>query len=249
MTLNKDKLSLLKQAASLNRNKPTSKEEARLFKTPQENAQIEVPSIPQFIRDMTLGQRLMRMYKMATQRNNLPNSTELVEVLLGVEKLAKKEKNNYSFSDLIGCWNLRFITGTKKSRQKASIALGAGRYIPRFIQIKIIYEKNSTSINTGRVTNSVRFALLNLSLSGPVKFLSEKNILAFDFTSLTVKIFGWKIYDGYFSNGEARDKEFYQKKLANQAFFSYFLIEENAIAARGKGGGLALWGKEIRDEE
>ena len=185
----------------------------------------------------------------ADNRAELPNSSELVKALLNVEKAAKKKKISYSFSDLIGCWNLRFITGTKKSRKKVGVALGAGRYIPQLIQIQITYEKDNASINTGRVINSVKIAFLNLSLSGPVKFISPKNILAFDFTSLKIKIFSWNIYDGYISNGAVRDKEFYQNKLSRQAFFSYFLIEENAISARGKGGGLALWGREIKDRE
>mgnify|MGYP001794521023 CR=1 FL=1 len=200
---------------------------------------------------------LQQAASLKKEQINLPDSAQLQEALLSVEKSAKKEKKHYNFSDLVGCWNLRFITGTKKSRKKAGIVLGVGRYIPQFIKIQITYEKDSISVDTGRVTNSVRIAFLNLSLSGPVKFLSQKNILAFDFTSLTAKIFGWKIYDGYISNGEVRDKEFYQKKLSEQAFFSYFLIEENAsrshavrlIAARGKGGGLALWGKNLKNEE
>ncbi|MEO1378598.1 MAG: hypothetical protein AAFW70_30920, partial [Cyanobacteria bacterium J06635_10] len=37
----------------------------------------------------------------------------------------------------------------------------------------------------------------------------------------------------------SRDKQ----TLKQQAFFSYFLIEDNYIAARGRGGGLALWVK------
>ena len=205
---------------------------------------------------MTLNKlSLLEQAADASNPDKLPNSSELVETLLNAERKAKKEKISYSFSDLIGCWNLRFITGTKKSRQKAGIVLGAGRYIPKLIKIKITYKKDSASINTGRVENSVRVAFFNLSVSGPVKFISPKNILAFDFTSVKVKIFGWKIYDGYIGNGAVRDKEFYQNKLSTQAFFSYFLIEENAsrshavrlIAARGKGGGLALWGKEIKD--
>ena len=180
-------------------------------------------------------------------RNSLPNSEELVEALLSIEKSAKKEQKSRNFADLLGCWNLRFITGTKKSRQKAGIALGGGRYIPKFIKIQITYEKDPASIDTGKVTNSVRVAFLDLSLSGPVEFIAPKNILAFDFTSLTLKIFSWKIYDNYIGNGAVREKEFYTSKLADRAFFSYFLIEENAIAARGKGGGLALWGRSLEE--
>ena len=205
---------------------------------------------------MTLN-KLSLLEQAASQKvtaTNLPNSSKIVEALLDAEKLARKEKISYAFADLIGCWNLRFITGTKKSRQKAGIVLGAGRYIPGLIKIQITYELDSASVNQGRVINSVKIAFLNLALSGPVEFLPQKNILAFDFTSLTFKLGGRKIYDNYLKNGAIRDKEFYQKKLADRAFFSYFLIQSNSqispavklIAARGKGGGLALWGRDIQ---
>jgi len=184
-------------------------------------------------------------------KSELPKSSEVVEALLKHEKLARKEKVAHSLSDLVGCWNLRFVTGTKKSRQKisqslpASVTLGAGKYIPSLIKIQITYEQIDSD-NSGRVKNSVKFAFLDLSLTGPVKFLAAKNILAFDFTSMKIKILGWKIYDGYIKNGEVRDREFQANKINNQAFFSYFLIQKDLIAARGKGGGLALWGKEVQ---
>lgn len=187
--------------------------------------------------------------KIENGRINLPNSSKLVETLVSLEKSVKKKTSNYGLKNLVGCWNLRFITGTKKSRQKAGIALGAGRYIPKFITIQIVYEQDSTNANHGKVTNSVQFAFFQLSLSGPIKFISPKNILAFDFAKLKLEILGVKLYDNYVSNGEQREKDFYQNKLANQAFFSYFLIQENAIAARGKGGGLALWVKNSEDNK
>ena len=188
---------------------------------------------------------------LTNSKSELPKSSEVVEALLEREKLAKKEKVAHSLSDLVGCWNLRFVTGTKKSRQKisqslpASVTLGAGKYIPSLIKIQITYEQMDSEFNSGRVKNSVKFAFLDLSLTGPVKFLAAKNILAFDFTSMKIKIFGWKIYDGYIRNGEVRDREFQANKINNQAFFGYFLIQKDLIAARGKGGGLALWGKEV----
>lgn len=178
-------------------------------------------------------------------RANLPNSSKVVEALLVSEKNAKKEKKCYSFTDLIGSWNLRFITGTKKTRKKAGIVLGAGRYIPKLIKIQITYEGDrSPTTNTGRVRNSVKLGFLNLTLTGPIKFMPQQNILAFDFTTMTITAFGFEFYDGYIRNGAAKETEFYQTAIKHQAFFHYFIIQENSIAARGRGGGLALWGRE-----
>lgn len=178
-------------------------------------------------------------------KSELPKPSTVVNSLLALEKQLKQEKSDCSFANLIGCWNLRFITGTKKTRQKAGIVLGAGQYIPRLIKIQITYENEQQLLsNTGRVINSVELAFLKLSLTGPVKFIPQKRILVFDFTYLKLNLFGFRIYDGYIRNGLEKEAEFYQTEIKHQAFFSYFLIEDNFIAARGRGGGLALWGRQ-----
>ncbi len=188
---------------------------------------------------------LDRTTDLSLTKSSLPSPSELVDALLAVEKMARKEKTSYSLEDLIGIWRLRFITGTKKTRQKAGIVLGAGRYIPQFIQISIqYYRHNSTS--AVRLENSVKLGFLTLSLTGPVKFLAPKNILVFDFTTITVRVLGVKLYDGYIRGGKEKEAEFEAEKIANQAFFVYFLIQNNLIAARGKGGGLALWIKDAK---
>ncbi len=178
-------------------------------------------------------------------KSELPKPAEVVKDLLESEKQSKKAKIDRSLSNLIGCWNLRFITGTKKARNQAGIVLGAGRYIPRLIKIQITYENDQQlALNTGRVKNFVKLAFCNLSLTGPIKFIPQTRILAFDFTYLNLTIFGFKIYDGYIRNGLEKEAKFYEMGTKDQAFFSYFLIEENLIAARGRGGGLALWSRE-----
>ncbi|MGK7872717.1 MAG: hypothetical protein AB4426_05210, partial [Xenococcaceae cyanobacterium] len=74
-------------------------------------------------------------------KTDLPSSYTVVAALLEVEKRVKKQKISYSFEHLIGTWQLCFVTGTKKSRQKAGIVLGAGRYIPPFVKISLNYSQ------------------------------------------------------------------------------------------------------------
>jgi hypothetical protein len=179
--------------------------------------------------------------------SGLPTPSAVVESLLTAEKKARKEKIGYSLEDLIGNWQLRLITGTEKTRQKAGIVLGAGRYIPRFIQINLQYYRSNPQVTQEvRVKNSVKFGFLTLCLTGPVKFLAPKNILVFDFTTITIKFSGIELYDGYIRGGKAKEAEFVREKLSKQAFFVYFLIQNNLIAARGRGGGLALWSKKFK---
>jgi hypothetical protein len=179
-----------------------------------------------------------------------PAPQSVVEALLSCEKQAKKQLTNHQFKQLIGCWQLCFITGTKKTRQRAGIVLGAGRYIPQWVTIKLTYSSPSKALEliqnqdyeAGQVQNSVKIGGLQLTLSGPVKFIKHK-ILAFDFTQISVKLFGKKIYTGKIRGGTESEQNFYKQSIQKQAFFAYFLIEKDLIAARGKGGGLALWGK------
>ncbi len=198
--------------------------------------------------------------KFKKSRSNLPNSAEVVEALLELEKSAKQKKTKYSLADLTGnwnlCfvtgladltgnWNLCFVTGTKKTRKRAGIVLGAGKYIPRLIKIKISYQKDrQETANIGKVINSVKIGFVELSLTGPIKFMPQKRILAFDFTYLKLVVLGFDLYDGYIKNGLKKEAEFEKKEIRQQAFFSYFLIQDNLIAARGRGGGLALWSRE-----
>jgi len=183
----------------------------------------------------------------AAQSNSKPSPATVVAALLEAEKRAKQNKIRYGFEQLIGNWRLCFITGTKKTRQKAGIVLGAGRYIPEWVaKIQIAYSAQAVAegeadSETGRVENSVQVGAIVLTLSGPTKFLVNKNILAFDFTRITVKLLGKTVYQGFIRGGEAREAEFFSLSVGKQAFFVYFLVEDGIIAARGRGGGLALW--------
>lgn len=172
------------------------------------------------------------------------SSDKVVTALLAVEKKAKKQKINYSFEQLLGTWRLCFITGTKKTRKRAGVVLGAGRYLPQLIKITITYQKSEDDTSDrGTVENCVNLKLFKLALTGPVKFLTPQNILAFDFTRMHLELLGITLYDGYIRSGAAKEASFDTDSIKKQAFFTYFFIDKSAIAARGRGGGLALWSK------
>ncbi|MBE9188735.1 hypothetical protein IQ270_29935 [Microcoleus sp. LEGE 07076] len=185
--------------------------------------------------------------KQAAVSNTKPSPAAVVAALLEAEKDARKNKNCYAFEQLTGKWQLCLITGTKKTREKAGIVLGAGRYIPEWVaKIQIAYSAEpvagaAADIETGKVENSVQVGAIELTLSGPTKFLVNKNILAFDFTRITVKLLGKTVYQGFIGGGESREADFLSLSVGKQAFFAYFLVDDEVIAARGRGGGLALW--------
>lgn len=178
-----------------------------------------------------------------TKEVEKPAPESVVAALLAAEKASKKNKDKYSIDRLFGSWRLCFITGTKKTRAKAGKVLGAGKYVPNWVKITIAYQK-SAEFSGGKVDNLVEFGPLSLCVSGPIKLFPNTNILAFDFTRMTVSIFGLKLYSGYIRDGKNSEEKFYQTALKDLgSFFVYFLVADDFIAARGKGGGLAIWGK------
>ena len=157
----------------------------------------------------------------------LPNAKDLVVALQATEKSTKA---SYAWGDLVGIWRLWFITGTKKTRQKAGVALGAGRYLPKLFKIQLEYQASSD--DRGDVHNNVSLRQLTLTLTGPVKYRPKARCLAFDFTQIQVAIGRLTLYQGRIKP-QAADEMFYQQPLKEQAFFKYFWVPEPGIAAGG----------------
>jgi hypothetical protein len=170
-----------------------------------------------------------------------PAPEAVVEALLMAEKTAKQTKVRHSYPQLLGTWRLGFITGTKRSRQRAGVILGAGRFLPKWVKIQLSYSQLESGQERGTVQNSVELGPLVLILTGSTQFWQKTNILAFDFTRMKVSLSGLKLYEGYIRGGRDREARFYEQSVKEQAFFTYFLVENRCIAARGRGGGLALW--------
>ena len=172
-----------------------------------------------------------------------PCAQDTFTALLTAEKHNHRQKPQYQFKQLSGNWRLWFIHGTNKSRSQFANLLKDGFYLPSFIPIKIAYAIDENNPHQGRVINTVTVGLVKFTLEGPCKFIEKKNILAFDFTYLTMFILGKKIYTQNIRGGKNSDDNFFSQTISTQAFFSYFLVTDKFIAARGRGGGLALWKK------
>ncbi len=184
-----------------------------------------------------------------------PDPHQVVQALLAAEKTFRQEKPSHPFDLFIGTWRLCFITGTRKTRQKAGIVLGAGRYLPSLIRITLTYDRaqaqdlHSGTFAAGQVINQVDLGILKFKLNGPTKLLPHKPIMAFDFNHLILDLLGIKLIERDIRGGIQATQRFYEERINQQAFFVYFLVQEQLIAARGRGGGLALWGRIPMNEE
>ncbi|MGY6528469.1 MAG: hypothetical protein ACXITR_00940 [Cyanobacterium sp.] len=179
----------------------------------------------------------------AINNNKKPSSELTFDALLTAEKESRKANIKYNFQQLWGEWRLTFITGTKSSQKKMGGLLGKGFYLPSLAKITISYGGDDSQSLVGRVQNKVNVGLVTFVISGPVKYVEKRNILAFDFNHLSMAILGNKLYEQDVRGGVKSENEFYENSISKQAFFSYFLVTEKFIAARGRGGGLALWKK------
>lgn len=179
-----------------------------------------------------------------------PQPAAVVAALLEAEKLARKERSPLDGLQLLGTWRLGFVTGTQKTRQRAGVVLGPGRFLPRWVQIQIAYaaepgasDEHPQQLRLGRAVNTVAISWLTLQVSGPIRYWWPQTILGFDFTQIRLQVGPVSLWQGYLPGGPARAQDFPQQPLKQQAFFNYFLVRDQYIAARGRGGGLALWTK------
>ncbi|MBD2564015.1 MULTISPECIES: hypothetical protein [Nostoc] len=179
------------------------------------------------------------------QRGTRPSAEILVNALLEAEKSAKQQRLTYPFESLLGKWQLCFATGTKKVRKRGGIVLGKGLYVPKFIRIHVSFDATlEQDSNMGEISNQVEFGPVLLKLKGPVQYLGKKNLLAFDFNQMLISLFDRVVYDRPMRSGKVQTEDFYNQPIAKLPFFAFFLVTEDFIAARGRGGGLAFWIRE-----
>jgi hypothetical protein len=177
-------------------------------------------------------------------------SPELVtNALLNAEKTAKQERLTLPGTCLSGRWRLCFATGTRKGKHKSGgrngITLGKGYYLPKFTPAYISFtpkaESNGQTGMSGTIQNQIQLGGLRLRFTGPYRYTGKKNLLAFDFTEFHIDLFNRPIFQ---RSIRAQDQSFEERAIAKLPFFAFFWATEQAIAARGRGGGLALWVRE-----
>jgi len=174
-----------------------------------------------------------------------PDPADVVAALVRAEKQCKRQKRQFSYTQLLGSWRLGFVSGTQTVRPNSGASPinrpGKGRFLPTFLQVQISYDVSARGDDLGTVRNCVTLGPARLQLSGPTRFWPKTNSLGFDFVHLTGGVGSLTLYDAPVRGGQTSADTFVEKTLKDQAFFTFFLVEPSYIAARGKGGGLALW--------
>ena len=176
-----------------------------------------------------------------------PEAKAVVNALLQAEKVTKQQRLTYPLANLLGHWRLCF-TAPRQAHLKGGMALGRGFYVPQLAPAQISFSNQTPtpSHSQGKVEigNQIQFGPVLFKLTGPAQYLGKKNLLKFDFTHMQLCLFSRAVYSGKFRGGKATAVDFYDQSIAKLPFFAFFLMTEDFIAARGRGGGLALWVKE-----
>lgn len=181
------------------------------------------------------------------RKSDRPSAKVVVNALLQAEKAAKQQRLLYPLESLLGAWQLCF-TAPRQAHLKGGMALGKGFYLPQIAPAQISFTQLSTSERSPsqlEIGNQIQFGSLLFKLTGPAQYLGKKNLLAFDFNQMQLLLFGRTVHSGGFRGGKATAKDFYNQSIAKLPFFAFFLVTDDFIAARGRGGGLALWVKAV----
>ncbi|MGL5880457.1 MAG: hypothetical protein ACRC2V_22150 [Xenococcaceae cyanobacterium] len=172
-------------------------------------------------------------------RDHRPAAKVVVSALLQAERAAKQQRLVYPLESLLGDWRLYF-TAPRNAKLQNGVAQGNGFYIPQIAPAQISFHAKERL----EISNQIQFGSLLFKLTGPARYLGKKNLLAFDLTKMQLRLFNRTVYQGKFNSGK-RSGNFEEQPIGKLPFFAFFLINEDYIVARGRGGGLAIWVKQV----
>ncbi|MEM9135899.1 MAG: hypothetical protein AAGB01_00920 [Cyanobacteria bacterium P01_F01_bin.42] len=171
----------------------------------------------------------------------VPRSAD-ADVTQALLRLEKKSRRSIVAQDFYGAWRLTFVVSKQALKSEHKV----GKMIPGWLDIRLFYEPalesgSRTDQPSGPIVNQVGFGALRLELRGPWKYYGRKQMMAFDFLELGLGAFGKSLLSIPVRGGQQAASQFEARALKDHAFFRYFWVTPQAIAARGRGGGLALW--------
>ena len=144
------------------------------------------------------------------------------------EKAVRLTGTGLKSSDLLGCWQLQTVwsKGDQNANPFSSWML---RSLDARLEIEADLEDNYSDF---RLFNAVNLGPVELKFQGPGLLKGKRPLLTFHFDSLTLRIGGIVLLKKALPTPDQKRTPFFA------------LIERNAdgwMAARGRGGGLALW--------
>jgi hypothetical protein len=171
-----------------------------------------------------------------------PPATTVTRALLQLEREQKRNKSATSMDALAGRWQL---TVTGKVGRKVGL-LERPLYFPVAAHQTFTPDPSAGS-ETGTFDNRISAGGCSLRFRGPYRWIARMNRLEFTFSSCTVKLGPLGPFS--FNNLDPAGGALGTRTAKTLPFFTFFLARNGLAAARGRGGGVALYRRVPAGEE
>jgi hypothetical protein len=144
--------------------------------------------------------------------------------LLQLEQQARRSGSGVETQALQGCWQLELVW--PKGQQRAAVFSG---WLLRGLAARLEFDADQEGL---RLSNAVNLGPLELRFRGRGRLQGKRPLLVFSFDHLQLSLGGWRLVE----------RSLPAPVPQRMPFFA--LIHRDAsgwLAARGRGGGLALW--------
>ena len=167
-----------------------------------------------------------REAKHESRLKSLPASQELLKL----EALARKQGSGIEINSLNGLW--KFVSVWKQGKEKEDLF---SSFMLRFISasLELRQDKGSHESMPLVIVNSVAIGLLNLEFIGRGELKGSQPLLPFFFERIALSFASRVLWSRPLDEPEEKERPFFA--LISMA------PNEEWLAARGRGGGLALW--------
>lgn len=166
-----------------------------------------------------------------------PDGTRLLEL----ERTARRSGCGIAAEQLLGRWNLVQTWPRRGGEPPASVASA----LLRALQAQLAFERPAPAGEQDiasaplLIRNSVRLGPVELRFCGEARLAGKRPLLVFDFERLQLRLGSANLLDLPLP----RKDPFAERQAAALPFFALIAGGSNSgwLAARGRGGGLALW--------
>ncbi len=157
--------------------------------------------------------------------------------LLELERRSRRQGSGLQRSDLVGTWRLERIW-PRGSRRPASFAASLLRGLAAQLQLAEAPGEGMAMVN------SVRIGLLELRFEGGARLEGRRPLLVFAFDRLQLRWGDGVWFERTLEPPKALRRPFFALIAADRGSAGSDVPGAGWLAARGRGGGLALWRRE-----
>ncbi len=155
------------------------------------------------------------------------------EDLLLLEKEAINKGSGLTGKDLVGIWNFSLVW-SKGNRNAETIKSNFLRFFSA--SLEILHSETNKSSSDFTIKNSVSLLSLRLEFQGSALLAGPQPLLSFYFNKVVVNLGQIPVFSSNLSKPKKNEMPFF-KLIATGRSHQW-------LAARGRGGGLALWLRE-----